>query len=68
LAKWNESSRERIGRAVEHAYNGAQRAAILTHRLLAFARKQPFDPKVVNPDQLISGMSDFFRRTVGRND
>ena len=65
LAKWNESSRERIGRAVEHAYNGAQRAATLTNRLLAFARKQPFDPKVVNPDQLISGMSDFFRRTVG---
>jgi signal transduction histidine kinase/ActR/RegA family two-component response regulator len=65
LAKWNESSRERIGRAVEHAYNGAQRAATLTNRLLAFARKQPFDPKVVNPDQLIAGMSDFFRRTVG---
>jgi CheY-like chemotaxis protein len=65
LAKWNESSRERIGRAVEHAYAGAERAATLTNRLLAFARKQPFDPKVVNPDQLISGMSDFFRRTVG---
>lgn len=65
LARWNESSRERIGRAVEHAYNGAQRAATLTNRLLAFARKQPFDPKVVNPDQLIAGMSDFFRRTVG---
>ena len=65
LDKWNESSRERIGRAVERAYNGAQRAAILTNRLLAFARKQPFDPKVVNPDQLISGMSDFFQRTLG---
>jgi len=65
LAKWNEGSRERIGRAVEHAYNGAQRAATLTNRLLAFARKQPFDPKVVNPNQLIFGMSDFFRRTVG---
>ena len=55
----------RIGRAIEHAYNGAQRAATLTNRLLAFARKQPFDPKVVNPNQLISGISDFFRRTVG---
>jgi signal transduction histidine kinase/ActR/RegA family two-component response regulator len=65
LDKWNEKSRERIGRAVEHAYNGAQRAATLTNRLLAFARKQPFDPKVVNPDQLISGMSDFFQRTLG---
>ncbi len=65
LAKWNESSRERIGRAVEHAYNGAQRAATLTNRLLAFARKQPFDPKVVNADQLINGMQDFFRRTIG---
>ena len=26
---------------------------------------EPFDPKVVNPNQLISGISDFFRRTVG---
>jgi signal transduction histidine kinase/ActR/RegA family two-component response regulator len=65
LDKWNESSRERIGRAVERAYNGAQRAATLTNRLLAFARNQPFDPKVVNPNQLISGMSDFFQRTLG---
>jgi CheY-like chemotaxis protein len=65
MEKWNESSRERIGRAVERAYNGAQRAATLTNRLLAFARKQTFDPKVVNPDQLISGMSDFVQRTLG---
>ena len=67
LAKWNDGSRERIGRAIEHAYSGAQRAATVTNRLLAFARKQPFDPKVVNPGQLIRGMSEFFRRTLGEN-
>lgn len=65
LTNWNESSRDRIGRTIDLAYNGARRAATLTNRLLAFARKQPLDPKVVNPNQLISGMSDFFRRTVG---
>ena len=65
LARWNEGSRERIGQAIEHAQNGAQRAATLTNRLLAFARRHPFDPKVVNANQLIQEISDFFRRTLG---
>src|SRR5439155_4447051 len=39
----------------------------LTQRLLAFARRQPLDPKRANVNQLIGGMSDFFRRTLGEN-
>jgi PAS domain S-box-containing protein len=41
------------------------RAASLTHRLLAFARRQRLDPKPVNPDSLIAGMAELIRRTMG---
>lgn len=43
----------------------AQRAAALTHRLLAFARRQPLDPKPVNANRLIASMEDLLRRTIG---
>ena len=41
------------------------RAAALTHRLLAFARRQRLDPRPVDPDGLVAGMADMIRRTVG---
>jgi len=65
LRSWGDAGRERLGRAIVNAANGAQRAATLTQRLLAFARRQPLDPKQVNINQLLGGMSDFFRRTLG---
>ena len=65
LKSWGETSRERLTRAVANAASGAQRAAMLTQRLLAFARRQPLDPRVTNVNQLIGGMADFFRRTLG---
>jgi signal transduction histidine kinase len=40
---------------------------VLTQRLLAFARRQPLDPRLTNVNQLIGGMGEFFRRTVGEN-
>jgi PAS domain S-box-containing protein len=43
----------------------AQRAASLTQRLLAFARRQPLDPKRVDANRLLSGMEDMLRRTLG---
>ncbi|WP_312015460.1 ATP-binding protein [Bradyrhizobium manausense] len=67
LQSWNEGSREKLGRVIASASNGAQRAAILTQRLLAFARRQPLDPKAVNVNKLLGDMSDFFRRTLGEN-
>ena len=45
--------------------NGAQGAAALTQRLLAFARRQPLDPKPINVNVLVSGMSDLLHRTLG---
>ncbi len=50
---------------LDAASQGAQRAATLTARLLAFARKQPLDPKPLDPNKLISGMANLIRSTVG---
>ena len=44
---------------------GAQRAASLTQRLLAFSRQQPLDPKPVAVGRLVTGMSDLLHRTIG---
>jgi CheY-like chemotaxis protein len=50
---------------MRHAMNGAQRAAALTQRLLAFSRRQPLDPKPVDVNVLINGLSDMVHRTLG---
>ncbi len=55
---------ERLRRAVSNAMLGAQRAATLTQRLLAFSRRQPLAPKPVDPNKLVDGMSDLIRRTL----
>jgi PAS domain S-box-containing protein len=47
------------------AMTAAQRAASLTQRLLAFARRQPLDPKRVEANRLIADMEDLLRRTLG---
>jgi PAS domain S-box-containing protein len=49
------------------AMSAANRAASLTHRLLAFSRRQPLDPKPVNANRLIAGMEDLLRRTIGES-
>ncbi|MEH2515411.1 hypothetical protein V1279_000984 [Bradyrhizobium sp. AZCC 1610] len=67
MQSWGDATRERLTRVIANAANGAQRAAMLTQRLLAFARRQPLDPKLTNVGQLVAGMSDFFRRTLGEN-
>ncbi len=67
LNLWSEATRERLTRSITNAARGAQRAATLTQRLLAFARRQPLDPRLTNVNQLISGMSEFFRRALGEN-
>jgi len=54
----------RLARAAANALRGAQRAAALTQRLLAFSRRQPLDPKPVDVSRLVSSMSDLLRRTI----
>lgn len=43
----------------------AERAAELTRRLLAFARKQPLEPRRVDVNHLLAGMERLLRRTLG---
>jgi signal transduction histidine kinase len=56
---------ERIRRAVRMIEDGSQRAAVLTQRLLAFARRQTLDPRPLDPNKLVGGMSELLRRTKG---
>ncbi len=52
-------------RIVAAALRGASRAAMLTHRLLAFSRRQPLVPEALSVNKLVAGMSDLMRRTIG---
>lgn len=45
----------------------AQRGAELTHRLLAFARRQPLQPQVVDVHQLLAGMDGLLRRALNED-
>ena len=49
---------------IQSAMSSAHRAAALTHRLLAFSRRQPLDPKAVRVNQLVSSMDDLLRRSL----
>jgi signal transduction histidine kinase len=51
--------------ALDNATRGARRAAVLTERLLAFARQKPLDPVVVDVNELVMAMSDLLQRTLG---
>jgi PAS domain S-box-containing protein len=54
-----------IEKYAKAAMSSANRAAALTHRLLAFARRQPLDPKPVNANALVTSLEDLLRRTIG---
>jgi PAS domain S-box-containing protein len=55
----------RLRRAAGQALNGARRAAALTQRLLAFSRRSPLDPKPLNVNALVTGLSELIHRTLG---
>jgi signal transduction histidine kinase len=54
-----------IDRFIEIAMTSVNRAAALTHRLLAFSRRQTLDPKPTNVNRLVGDMEELFIRTVG---
>ena len=54
-----------IDRFMTGAQDAASRAAALTHRLLAFARRQTLDPKLINPSLLIANLRDLLQRSIG---
>ncbi len=54
-----------VGRFVASAMGATRRAAALTHRLLAFSRRQPLEPRPLDVNPLIASMDDLLRRTLG---
>jgi signal transduction histidine kinase/ActR/RegA family two-component response regulator len=54
-----------VARFVDAAMDGAQRAATLTQRLLAFSRQQPLSPEALIINKLVAGMSELLERTLG---
>jgi PAS domain S-box-containing protein len=54
-----------LGRYIEAAKDGANRAAALTQRLLAFSRRQPLQPEIIEPNRMVAGMSDLLARALG---
>ena len=54
-----------VDRYVAAAQGASKRAAALTHRLLAFSRRQTLDPKPTDVNRLAMGMEELVRRTVG---
>ncbi|WP_288504585.1 PAS domain-containing protein [uncultured Pseudomonas sp.] len=54
-----------LDRYLVAAQGAAKRAAALTHRLLAFSRRQTLAPRPVDVNQLIDGLTDLIQRTVG---
>ncbi|WP_010218071.1 PAS domain-containing protein [Sphingomonas sp. PAMC 26621] len=54
-----------LDRYVNMAQQGAKRAAALTHRLLAFSRRQTLDPRPTNVNRLIASFDELLRRSVG---
>ena len=72
LRRRGAAGRLRIGdgdfdRLTGAALLGAERAAVLTQRLLAFSRRQPLDPKPIDANKLVAGMSEMLRRTLGES-
>ena len=61
----NQGRTDNVARYIDAAMTSANRAAALTHRLLAFARRQPLIPKIVDANQLVVSLEDLLRRTIG---
>jgi len=54
-----------LNRSINNALRGAQRAAALTSRLLAFSRRQALDPKPLDVNRFLAGAADFLQRSLG---
>lgn len=64
ICRFDPGADPRARRALENAQKGAERAASLAQRLLAFSRRQPLDPKPIDVERLLAGMSDLLTRSI----
>jgi signal transduction histidine kinase len=56
-----------VERFATAAVTSANRAAALTHRLLAFSRRQPLDPRPVDANRFVASLEELLRRTIGES-
>jgi PAS domain S-box-containing protein len=56
---------DQLTRVVGNARTGAERAAVLTQRLLAFSRRQPLNPQALDVNKFIAGAVEFLQRSLG---
>ncbi len=52
---------------IENIRGAAERAAMLTTQLLAFSRKQPQQPKILDLNAVVNGLEKFLRRLIGED-
>lgn len=64
-ARLSQGKANSVDRYITTAQEAVKRAAALTHRLLAFSRRQALEPKPTNVNRLVTGMEELIRRTVG---
>lgn len=55
----------RLCRLLDNSTGAAERAAQLTSQLLTFARQQPLEPQIIDPNELVLEMMDMLQRTLG---
>ncbi|HVV62899.1 MAG TPA: ATP-binding protein [Pseudolabrys sp.] len=67
VAAMSEAARGRLDVSIGRAMQGAQRAATLTRRLLAFSRQQPLNPKALDLNKLLLGLPDLLRGGLGES-
>lgn len=65
IRRSKEGDTARIKRSADMALQGAQRAANLTSRLLAFSRRQPLKPRALDLNILVRDMTELLHRTLG---
>ena len=60
-----ESGTANLQHSIANAMRAAQRAVALTHRLLAFSRRQPLNPKVLDLNRYLPGLGEFLQGSLG---
>ncbi|PVZ13620.1 ATP-binding protein [Pseudomonas sp. URIL14HWK12:I9] len=64
-ARLSQGRLAELPRYIETAQDATRRAASLTHRLLAFSRRQTLDPKPTDVNRLVQGLQELINRSVG---
>jgi len=64
LARRLSAGERDVGRYIDAVSRSVDRAASMTYRLLAFARRQPLEPKALDANKLVAGAAEMLRRSL----